>query len=167
MIGWYKLFGTSSLVAVPPGGGKGDPALPVLPPAPAPTNPTPPPPPEPDKTKHWPHSSSSFFRLTHTKTIIFHISIAFLVHHSRLRIPRAGTNGSKKDFGRQQPRQRWQPAGKVHLYQTLYFYWSIHITTLTLTFTVNATHCSKLNKCHKLWPRPLSLSQWSAVLFQA
>ena len=28
VIGWYKLFGTSSLVAVPPGGGKGDPALP-------------------------------------------------------------------------------------------------------------------------------------------
>lgn len=52
VIGWYKLFGTSSLVAVPPGGGKGDPALPVLPQAPAPTNPTPPPPPEPDKTKH-------------------------------------------------------------------------------------------------------------------
>jgi len=51
VIGWYKLFGTSSLVAVPPGGGKGDPALPV---PPAATNPTPPPPPqtEPDKTKH-------------------------------------------------------------------------------------------------------------------
>ena len=152
MIGWYKLFGTSSLVAVPPGGGKGDPALPVLPPV---TNPTPPPP-QDSQDKHWPHSP---FRLTHH----FHISIAFLVHHSTLRIPRAGTNGSKKDFGQLQPCQRWQPAGKVHLYQTLYFYWSIHITTLTLTFTVNATHCSKLNKCHKLWSPSPWLSQFVQI----
>ena len=148
MIGWYKLFGTSSLVAVPPGGGKGDPALPVLPPV---TNPTPPPP-QDSQDKHWPHSP---FRLTHH----FHISIAFLVHHSTLRIPRAGTNGSKKDFGHLSPANGGSRLAEF-IFTKLFIFTDQYILQHWPWLSLWMRHIvQNLINAINYWPRPLSLSQ--------
>ena len=124
VIGWYKLFGTSSLVSVPPGGGKES-----FRDAIKSTDKVAPESMEDEKPKHWP-----LVPVGHT-LIILHISIAFL---DKFKIPftpvSTMTRVHAKHPFKSNPRATyWGPGAIVTFHRNIFYHIS---TSKIITFEI-------------------------------